>query len=268
MCGRYVIISTPAAIRAMFDYAEQPNFPPRYNVAPTQPIPVVLLRDGKRHFTLMRWGLLPSWVKDPKNFPLLINARGDTVLEKPAFRNAIRRRRCLIPADGFYEWQPGASPRGPKRPYFVRRREGVGTPLAFAGIFETWTGPNGEELDTAAIITTSANQTLAPIHDRMPVFVAPEAFDIWLDCANVEADAAAALIKPAPDELLEAYEISTAVNRVANDFEALLAPAASAPAAAGVAAPEANAPPGAKKERRPADKPSKPSTPDGQASLF
>src|SRR6202035_4145262 len=114
MCGRYVIISTPGAIRALLGNAELPNFPPRYNVAPTQPIPVVRLHDGKRSFALMRWGLLPSWVKDPKTFPLLINARGESVLEKPAFRNAMRRRRCLIPTDGFYEWQPGAT----KRPDF------------------------------------------------------------------------------------------------------------------------------------------------------
>ncbi len=223
MCGRYVIISTPAAIRALFGYGEQPNFPPRYNVAPTQPIPVVRLADGKRSFALMRWGLLPSWVKDPKTFPLLINARGESVLEKPAFRNAMRRRRCLIPADGFYEWQAGAK-AGPKRPYFVRAKrsgDGGAPPLAFAGLYETWTGPNGEELDTAAIITTTANRTLAPLHDRMPVFVPPEAFELWLDCANVEAEVAAALIRPAAEDLLEAYAVSTAVNRVANDFEAL-----------------------------------------------
>src|ERR1700727_455576 len=112
-------ISTPAAIRALFGYGELPNFPPRYNVAPTQPVPIVRLVDGKRSFTLMRWGLLPSWVKDPKTFPLLINARGESVLEKPAFRNAMRRRRCLIPTDGFYEWQASATPGPPKRPYFA-----------------------------------------------------------------------------------------------------------------------------------------------------
>jgi hypothetical protein len=111
MCGRYVIFSTPEAIRALFRYGEQPNFPPRYNVAPTQPIPVVRLVDGKPSFTLMRWGLLPSWVDELKTFPLLINARGESVLDKPAFRNAMRRRRCLIPADGFYEWQAGAGGR-------------------------------------------------------------------------------------------------------------------------------------------------------------
>ncbi|MFZ0608733.1 MAG: SOS response-associated peptidase [Xanthobacteraceae bacterium] len=232
MCGRYVIISTPEAIRALFGYAEQPNFPPRYNVAPTQPVPVVRRDGGKRVFALMRWGLLPSWVKDPKTFPLLINARGESVLEKPAFRNAMRRRRCLIPTDGFYEWQAGRA-GGPKRPYFVRARrepDGEAPPLAFAGLYETWTGPNGEELDTAAIVTTAANRTLTAIHGRMPVFVPREAFDLWLDCDNVEPDVAAALIRPADDGLLEAYEISTAVNRVANDSESLLKPACAEPA--------------------------------------
>ena len=257
MCGRYVIISTPEAVRALFGYAEQPNFPPRYNVAPTQPIPVVRLAEGKRSFTLMRWGLLPSWVKDPKTFPLLINARGESVLEKPAFRNAMRYRRCLIPADGFYEWQ--ATHSGPKRPYFVRaRRDGHGAapPLAFAGLYETWTGPNGEELDTAAIVTTAANRTLAPLHDRMPVFVPKEAFELWLDCTNVEADTAAALIRPADDGLLEAYEISTAVNRVANDSEALIAPLSAAPAEPAPASP----PKTVKAKRQKAS--------NGQASLF
>ncbi len=234
MCGRYVLTSTPEAIRALFGYGERPNFPPRYNVAPTQPIPVVRLVDGKRAFALMRWGLLPSWVKDPKTFPLLINARGESVLDKPAFRNAMRRRRCLVPTDGFYEWQATGKAGGPKRPYFVRAKrtpDGSAPPLAFAGLWETWSGPNGEEIDTAAIITTAANRTLAAIHDRMPVFVPRQAFDLWLDCRNVEADVAAALIRPADDKLLEAYEISPAVNRVANDSAVLIAPLSATPAA-------------------------------------
>ena len=254
MCGRYVITSTPEAIRALFGYGEQPNFPPRYNVAPTQPIPIVRLADGKRSFVLMRWGLLPSWVKDPKTFPLLINARGKSVLDKPAFRNAMRRRRCLIPTDGFYEWRSGT----PKRPYLVRAGrgpDGAAPPLAFAGLWETWTGPNGEELDTAAIVTTTANRALSALHDRMPVFVPPEAFDLWLDCANVEADVAAALIRPAPDALLEAYEVSPAVNRVANDSAALLEP---------YVAP-ADPPP---LEQTPKSKPKKAKASDDQASLF
>ena len=209
----------------LFRYSEQPNFPPRYNIAPTQPIPVVRLVDGKLSFALMRWGLLPSWVEEPKTFPLLINARGESALDKPAFRNAMRRRRCLIPTDGFYEWQARAG--GRKQAYFVRARtggDGAAAPLAFAGLWETWTGPNGEELDTAAIVTTEANRTLAAIHPRMPVFVPSEAFDRWLDCDAVPAEEASSLIKPADDALLEAYPISPAVNRVANDSDALIAP--------------------------------------------
>jgi putative SOS response-associated peptidase YedK len=219
MCGRYTIIASPEALRALFGYEEQPNFPPRYNVAPTQPIAIVRLLDGKRHFALVRWGLLPSWVKDPKTFTLLINARGESAAEKPAFRAAMKRRRCLIPADGFYEWQ-AAGER--KRPFYVHAKSGA--PLAFAGLWETWTGPNGEELETAAIVTTQANRTLKPIHDRMPAIVPPEGFDLWLDGAAVDATTAAALIAPAPDSLLEAYEISTAVNRTANDDPKLLEP--------------------------------------------
>jgi putative SOS response-associated peptidase YedK len=221
MCGRYVITSSPEAFRTLFRYPEQPNFPPRYNVAPTQPIPVVRLHEGARQFALMRWGLLPSWVKDPKTFTLLINARGESVTQKPAFRAAMKRRRCLIPADGFYEWKSVA---GRKQPYFVRARSGA--PLAFAGLWETWTGPEGEELDTAAILTTNANRTLAGIHGRMPVILSPEAFDLWLSCADVDATTASALIGPAPDDLLEAYEVSTAVNRTANDNPKLLEPLA------------------------------------------
>jgi putative SOS response-associated peptidase YedK len=219
MCGRYVIKSPPALVRAVFGYPELPNFPPRFNVAPTQPVPIVRLDEGRRHFALMRWGFIPGWVKDPKSVSLLINARAESALDKPAFRNAIRRRRCLVPADGFYEWREAG---GRKQAYFVRRKDGA--PFAFAGLWETWTGPNGEELDTAAIVTTLANRTLSFIHGRMPAILSPEAFDLWLDCAKVDAPTAAALLVPAPDDLLEAYQVSPAVNRVANDSEALIAP--------------------------------------------
>jgi putative SOS response-associated peptidase YedK len=246
MCGRYLITSAPEAIRNLFRYAEEPDFPPRYNVAPTQPVPVVRLVNGARSFALMRWGLIPGWVKEPNAFSLLINARGETVGDKPAFRNAMRYRRCLFPADGFYEWK---SEGGRKRPFCIRPRDGK--PIAFAGLWETWVGPNGEEVDTACIVTTAANSTLAPLHDRMPVVIAPDAFDFWLDCTGVDALMAGALITPAPENLFEAYEISTAVNRTANDSPDVIAPLGEQP--------EPAPPP-----RRAA----KPKKDDGQASLF
>ena len=256
MCGRYTITSAPEAIRALFRYPEQPNFPPRYNIAPTQPIPIVRLQEGERHFALVRWGLLPSWVKDPKNFALLLNARGESVTEKPAFRNAMKRRRCLVPADGFFEWMPVG---GRKQPYYIRAKSGA--PLAFAGLWETWEGPNGEEVDTATIVTTRANRLLGTIHDRMPVIVPPEAFDLWLDGANVDAVTASALIAPAPEDLLEAYPVSTAVNRTANDNAKLLEPVdPDAEPAPEPAAKPAGKPARAKREKEKKD--------DGQGALF
>ncbi len=226
MCGRYVIGSAPEEFRAYFGYLEQPNFPARYNVAPTQPVPIVRMDQGRRHFALVRWGLIPSWVKDPKTFPLCINARAESALDKPAFRAAMRRRRCLFLADGFYEWQQHGEK---KRPYFVRLKSRA--PMAFAGLWETWTGPNGEEMETAAIVTTQANRALAAIHERMPVILSPEAFDFWLDCDRVDAQTAAALLLPARDALIEAYAISPAVNRVANDTPDLIKPATDGDAA-------------------------------------
>jgi putative SOS response-associated peptidase YedK len=166
-------------------------------------------------------------VKDPKAFTLLINARGESAADKPAFRAAMKRRRCLIPADGFYEWQKAGER---KRPFYVRATSGQ--PLAFAGLWETWMGPNGEEMETAAIVTTRANRTLSAIHERMPVIVPEAAFDLWLNTAEVDATTAAALIAPAPDNLLDAYEISTAVNRTANDNPKLIEPLAANPAPA------------------------------------
>jgi putative SOS response-associated peptidase YedK len=246
MCGRFVIKTPPNQLREAFGYAEQPNFPPRYNIAPTQPIPVVRIDNGRRSFALVRWGLIPAWVKDPRGFSLLINARAESVLDKPAFRNAMRRRRCLVPADGFYEWkQDGAR----KRPFFAAAR----TPVAFAGLWEPWIGPNGEEVETACIITTTANRTLRALHDRMPVVIAPQAFDLWLDCARVDATTAAALLVPAPEDTFAAHEISTAVNRTANDSPTLIEPLA----------------PGAKDvpEEKPAVR-AKAKKDDGQASLF
>ena len=249
MCGRYCLTSAPEAIRALFRYPDRPNFPPRYNVTPTQPVPIVRVMEGERRFVLVRWGLIPYWVKDPANFSLLINARGETVNEKPAFRNAMKRRRCLFPADGFYEWKV----EGGRKRAFHARKPGGG-PLAFAGLWETWTGPNGEEMETAAIVTTQANMEMAAVHHRAPVIVEPEQFDLWLG-GEADADRAAALIRPAPDGSMEVYEVSPAVNKVANDSPELVVPYTSPP-----------------EEERPAPKPRpKPvrrAADNGQGSLF
>ena len=239
----------------MFGFAEQPNFPPQFNIAPTQPVPVVIIEHGARHFRLMRWGLWPAWVKDPRNFTLLINARAETIREKPAFKNAIRRRRCLIPADGYYEWHTFENR---KRPYFIHRRDG--TPMGFAGLAETWMGPNGEELDTVAIVTTAASADLAALHHRVPVTIAPGDFDRWLDCRDDDLEAAMGLLAAPEEGEFAWHEVSTRVNRVANDDAQLILP---------ITAEEREA-----EEPRPAKKasPQKPAAvvteDDGQGSLF
>jgi putative SOS response-associated peptidase YedK len=255
MCGRFVITSPPEALRQIFGYAEQPNFPPRFNILPTQPIPVVITENGSRHFHLMRWGLLPAWVKDPRKFTLLINARAETVKEKPAFKNAIKRRRCLIPADGYYEWHT-SEPR--KRPYFIHRRDGG--PIGLAGLAETWIGPNGEELDTVAIVTAPASDDLAALHPRVPVTIAPEDFERWLDCNAHDVDAVMALMRGPAEGDFVWHEISTRVNHVANDDAQLILPITAEQR-------EAEEPKPAKKSspRKPAPVTS---DDDGQGSLF
>jgi len=254
MCGRFVITSPPAALRAMFGYAEQPNFPPRHNIAPTQPIPVVMIENGARHFRLMRWGLLPAWVKDPRKFTLLINARSETVQDKPAFRNAMKRRRCLIPADGYYEWHTAD---GRKRPFFIHRRDGE--PFGLAGLAETWIGPNGEELDTVAIVTAAASPDLAVLHHRVPVTIAPDDFARWLDCAAFEVEAAMALLHAPEEGEFAWHEVSTRVNRVVNDDAQLILPITDEERAAEAPLPKKTA---ARKVAPP------PPEDDGQGSLF
>jgi len=196
------------------------NFPARYNIAPSQDVPVVRmpLLGGARQLAMLRWGLVPSWAKEGAK--PLINARGESVADKPSFRAAFKRRRCLLPADGFYEWWRPES--GPKQPFNIAPRDGG--LLAMAGIWETWGRPDGSEIDTCAIITTAANATLAPIHHRMPVILAPKDWDRWLKTPETEAGDLLPLLVPAPDDLLKAYEISTRVNRVANEGPELIAP--------------------------------------------
>ena len=217
MCGRYLLTASPEEIEELFGYLDGEPFPPRYNIAPTQPIPVVRIEHHVRRFALVRWGLIPGWVKDTGDFPLLINARAESLLEKPAFRNAFRYRRCLVPASGFYEWQrrPGG---GSKRPFWL---EPCVAPVAFAGLWETWMNADGSEIDTACIVTIDSNAEIAPLHDRMPVVIPPQDYAMWLEGTPDEAEAL--LVRP-PDGTFVPHEVSTQVNAVRNEGPALLDP--------------------------------------------
>lgn len=220
MCSRYSLTSPAEAVRAYFGFRNEVAFPPRYNIAPTQPVGVVRIDEaGQRVFTLVRWGLLPAWVKDPRTFTTLINARAESAAEKPSFRGAFRHKRCLVPADGFYEW---TGPAGAKRPHLIRPRDRG--PMAFAGLFESWLGADGSELDSMAILTVAANATVRPIHDRMPAILPPSAFDAWLDCRGVDAKAATALLRPAEADLLDVVEVDPRLNNPRNEGAQLQQP--------------------------------------------
>ena len=219
MCGRFSLTATPEEMRALFGHIDRADFPPRYNIAPTQPIAIVRLVARRRRLALVRWGLLPAWVKDPSDFPLLVNARAETAAAKPAFRAAMRHRRCLVPADGFYEWRKG---EGASQPFWVRPRSGG--LVAFAGLWETWTDGDGGTLETAAILTTPANRTIAPIHSRMPAVIPATAFARWLDTTAHSPADVAPLLAPPPDDLFEAIPVSRRVNRISNDDASLHRP--------------------------------------------
>ena len=225
MCGRYAITLPPAHLKAYFDYEQVPNFPARYNIAPTQPVPVVTADRGRRHFTLMRWGFIPGWVKELKGFPLIINIRSETVEDKASFRAAFQRRRCLLPVDGFYEWHRADERTRKSTPYLLRRPDrGC---FAFAGLYETYSDASGGEIDTTALLNTHANGLMAAIHPRSPVIVACEDFECWLDPAASPHDLRR-LLKPPPDDLLEMIEIGPAVNKVVNDAPEVQEPARAA----------------------------------------
>ena len=191
------------------------EMPPRYNIAPTQPIVMVGDgADGQREGMLVRWGLVPSWVKDPKSFTLLVNARSETAIEKPSFRSAMRHRRMLIPASGFYEWQRFGKGQ-PSQAYWVRPKKG--NIVAFGGLMETWSDPNGSEIDTGCILTTEANKNFSAIHHRLPLVIQPEDFTRWLDCKTQEPRDIIDLLKPVQDDFFDIIPVSNAVNKVANN---------------------------------------------------
>jgi len=220
MCGRFAITTPPDAVRAYFGYKEQPNFPPRYNIAPTQPIPIIRMNAQAREFTLVRWGLVPSWMKEISPSKPMINARAETLLEKPSFKKAAARRRCLLPINGYYEWKR-AKGEAPK-PYFIQQKDGG--LLALAGIWEHWQGADGSEIESAALITTAANEALSPIHHRMPVILDKVAQARWLNVTDVNAEEACEFLQPAHNNHLSAHPVSPAVNKVVNDDAGLLEP--------------------------------------------
>jgi putative SOS response-associated peptidase YedK len=222
VCGRYELHAQPAAIALAFGLPAPPDIAPRYNIAPMQQVPIVRINaHGARELAFVRWGLVPRWAKDPAIGAKMINARGETVRDKPAFRTAFRRHRCLLPANGFYEWMVRDGATGAKQPVHVSLKDGA--PLAFAGIAERWLGPDGEPLDTCAIVTTEANALLAPVHDRMPLIIAPADYARWLD--PMVADPGD-LIAPYDGDALRLVPVSTRVNTVRHDDASLIEPVA------------------------------------------
>jgi putative SOS response-associated peptidase YedK len=239
MCGRFVSSSTPQAIADFFgaelDVEPGAVLGASYNVAPTNDIyAVVQAPDGTRHVQIFHWGLVPVWAKDVKIGQRMINARAETLAEKNAFKGPLRKHRCLVPMDGFFEWRPG-SPDGPltakgtpaKQPMYVTRIDGQ--PLAVAGLWSTWrdkaAGPDAPWLHSCTLITTDANATMAPIHDRMPVILPASAWSTWLDPGSDDLASLQGLLVPSADDLLEVRAVSTAVNNVRNKGPELIEPA-------------------------------------------
>lgn len=221
MCGRFILTAPPDAVAAELGYAGGEWFPPRYNIAPGQPIAVLRFTRGERRFGLVRWGLVPSWAKDPRR--PFINARAEGLIDRPAFRGAMQYRRCLIPATGYYHWERSA---GASRPWLIRRRDGG--LLALAGLWDPWLGADGSEIDGAAIVTVAAGPDLAGIADRMPAVVAPRDYDRWLDSDRHSAGAADDALRPMPAGSIEAVPVDARVNRAANDDASLIPPLSAA----------------------------------------
>ena len=236
MCGRYELHTQPAALALAFGVPFPTAMRARYNIAPMQDVSIIRhAKTGVRELANVRWGLVPRWAKDPAIGNKMINARSETLAEKPSFRTALKHHRCLLPANGFYEWMQ--SPAGTKQPIHIGMKDG--SPFAFAGLFERWLSPAGEVLDTCTIITTGANALLSPLHDRMPVIVPAVAFDRWLDVAN---DDTAPLFAPYPAEAMMYYPVSTRVNSVKNDDAKLIVPVEDPGLTAPTAVPDEPAP--------------------------
>lgn len=219
MCGRYAITSPLEAILEAFAVKNvRTNLQPRYNAAPGQDLPIIRAGRTGRELSLMHWGLVPSWSKGPNSRYSMINARAETVASKPAYRGPFRNRRCLVPADGFYEWKQTADR---KQPYFITLS--AGGPFAFAGLWDHWEGPEGEEIVSFTIIVTAANDCVRPIHDRMPVILMPDDYDSWLgEHGAPSRTKLAIMLRPYPAEHMRAFAVSRDVNSPANDRPELL----------------------------------------------
>ncbi|GLQ10721.1 DUF159 family protein [Devosia yakushimensis] len=218
MCGRYASTLPPELMAELFKLLNSVESVPRYNIAPTQPVIAIWEESGRRQGHFARWGLVPRWVKDPREFPLLVNARVETMAEKPAFRDALKHGRCIIPASGYYEWHTGPDKR--KQPYYITLVDD--RPMALAGLYATWVGPEGEEIDSVATITVPANGQLSVVHDRMPAILEGDAIDQWLDVRSFPAKAAHQLALPLEDGAVKFHPVSTRVNSARDDDPGLI----------------------------------------------
>lgn len=219
MCGRFAATTPREELMTLYRLLDSVITVPRYNVAPTQPVAAIWEQHGRREARFARWGLVPGWVKDPREFPLIINARVETMAEKPAFRDALKHGRCVIPANGYYEWH--TNPDKSKQPYYITLSDD--RPMALAGFVASWMGPNGEEIDSVATITVPANGQLSVVHDRMPAILEGEAIEAWLDVGNVRAREAAQLALPLAEGALKFHPVSRRVNSARDDDPGLIA---------------------------------------------
>lgn len=221
MCGRYVQRTNPKRLAMAFKVEEVPEVEPRYNIAPTQNVLSVYESPDGREMTFYRWGLIPSWAKDVSMGARLINARSETVAEKPAFRQAFKQRRCIIPADGFYEWQKIG---GRKQPFFFGMRDE--SPFGFAGLWERWEGEGSRVINSCAILTTKANEVLSPVHDRMPVILHRDDYELWLDTDARKLDLVKEVLRPYPAEMMVGYPVGASINSPRNQGAELIERAA------------------------------------------
>ena len=217
MCGRYKLSRRKQVVEEYFDaVSDEPDWAPRYNIAPTQPIPVIRQnpKEPRRELSLMKWGLIPSWSKDSSGAAMMINARSETAATKPAFRDVLKSRRCLIPADGFYEWvRTGKA----KQPYCFEVNDGE--LFAFAGLWDRWKDSSGNWIKTCSILTTTPNAVTSAVHDRMPVILDPDRYVLWLDPGMTNVEAVSDLLRPYDAQVMRCHPVSTRVNSVVNDDE-------------------------------------------------